>query len=424
MTKRDLASISNSDLDVKTPCDMRIVFVQNGDFRASRQRILSGFGESFHAQQYSMEVVARLAGQVSLSAVVCIKAEEPHDEVLTLGVRSIGLENIWTRKRPLEEVIACLQTLQPTHLVLRLPSTGLLHWARKHGVRVLPSFADSFTPRAGLRGWLDRWRASRLAAELNHPSISCVGNHNIAASEALAVIGVRPEKIVPWDWPRSPTPQDFPAKTAPGEGRKRLVFVGKVSEDKGVGDILRALAADPGMGDGAALQVMGAGDIDGMRALAVRLGVADRVTFTGRVPHAEVAPAMHAADAVLVYSRHAYGEGLPGTIYLGLASRTPLVVSDHPMFTAYFRDGVDMLIAPERAPEALAARLRELFDDPERYERLSQNSPAAFARIAHPVHWGEFVERWLRDAPEDRAWLAEHALPRWRGTRMTVSDQT
>jgi glycosyltransferase involved in cell wall biosynthesis len=145
--------------------------------------------------------------------------------------------------------------------------------------------------------------------------------------------------------------------------------------------------------------------------------MADRVTFTSRIPRAEIAPRMHAADAVLVYSRHAYGEGLPGTIYLGLASRTPLVVSDHPMFVAYLRDGDDVLVAPEHAPQALAARLRALFDDEALYARLSRNSDAAFARIAHPVLWGEFVERWLRDTPEDRAWLDAQALLNWRQLR-------
>jgi glycosyltransferase involved in cell wall biosynthesis len=145
--------------------------------------------------------------------------------------------------------------------------------------------------------------------------------------------------------------------------------------------------------------------------------MADRVTFTSRIPRAEIAPRMHAADAVLVYSRHAYGEGLPGTIYLGLASRTPLVVSDHPMFVAYLRDGDDVLVAPEHAPQALAARLRALFDDEALYARLSRNSDAAFARITHPVLWGEFVERWLRDTPEDRAWLDAQALLNWRQLR-------
>jgi len=399
-----------------TSAEKRIFFVQNGDFRAASERIASGGGETFHAQKYSMEVVDRLAAEAALAAVLCINAEASHDEVLPSGVRSVGLENIWARKRPFDAVIAQLDRLAPTHLVLRLPSIELLSWAQAREVRVLPSFADSFTPRPGLRGLRDRWRHRRLGRAINHGSVDRAGNHNVAAAEALAAIGVAPEKIVPWDWPRSPTPADFSIKVAQGAGPKRLIYVGTVSEAKGVGDVIRALVVDPEMGNRATLEVVGAGDIDGMRALAASLGVAGRVTFAGRIPHAEVAPRMHAADAVLVYSRHAYGEGLPGTIYLGLASRTPLVVSDHPMFVAYLRDGEDVLVAPERAPEALAARLCELFDDDELYARLSRNSDTAFARITHPVLWGEFIERWLRDTPEDRAWLDAQALPRWRET--------
>jgi glycosyltransferase involved in cell wall biosynthesis len=397
--------------------ETRIVFVQNGDFRAAAERIASGAGETFHAQKYSMEVVERLAAHAALVAVLCVNAEAPHDETLPSGVRSIGLDNIWRQKRPFDAVIAPLDRLAPTHLVLRMPSIELLEWARIRGVRVLPSFADSFTPRPGLRGIRDRWRFRQLGRAVNHRSVDRAGNHNIAAAEALAAIGVAPEKIVPWDWPRSPTPADFTSKAASGAGPKRLVCVGTVSEAKGVGDVIRALAADPEMGGRATLEVVGAGDIDGMRALAASLGLADRVTFVGRIPHAEVAPRMHAADAVLVYSRHAYGEGLPGTIYLGLASRTPLVVSDHPMFVAYLRDGEDVLVAPEHAPAALAARLRALFDDGELYARLSRDSGTAFDRITHPVLWGEFVERWLRDTPDDRAWLDAQALPHWRQLR-------
>ena len=363
-----------------------------------------------------MEVVERLAAGSALVAVVCINAETSHDEVLPSGVRSIGLENIWAQKNPFDAVIAQLDQLGPTHLVLRLPSLALLTWARARRVKVLPGFADSFPLRPGLRGLLDRWRNHRLSRALNHGSIHRVGNHNVAAAEALAAIGVAPQKIVPWDWPRSPTPADFPAKTAPRSGRKRLIYVGTVSEAKGVGDVLRALAADPEMGGSATLEIVGAGAIEEMRVLATSLGVPDRVTFAGRIPHAEVAPRMHAADAVLVCSRHAYSEGLPGTIYLALASRTPLVVSDHPMFLAYLRDGEDVLVVPERAPEALADRLRALFDDDGLYARLSSTSDTAFSRITHPVLWGEFVERWLRDKPEDRAWLDAQALPHWRNT--------
>lgn len=400
-------------VDVFLP-DARVVFVQTGDFRAATERISCGAGETFHAQKYSMEVVERLAQNSALAAVLCINAEARHDEVLPSGVRSIGLENIWRQKKPFDAVMAQLDRLSPTHVVLRIPSVELLNWARSRKVRILPSLADSFAPRSGLRGLRDWWRSRRLGRAVNHASVDRAGNHNIAAAEALAAIGVAPEKIVPWDWPRSPTPADFSAKTAARAARKRLICVGTVSEMKGVGDVLRALAVDPEMGGGATLEVVGAGEIEEMRALAASLGVTDRVTFTGRIPHAEVGPRMHAADAVLVYSRHAYGEGLPGTIYLGLASRTPLVVSDHPMFVAYLRDGEDVLVAPECAPKALAARLRALFADDELYTRLSRDSDMVFERLTHPVLWGEFIERWLRDTPDDRAWLDAQALSNWR----------
>ncbi len=122
----------------------RVVFVQNGDFRAEAQRIESGAGETYHSQKYSMQVMDRLATQTSLAAVLCIDAVDPHDEILPTGVRCIGLENIWSHKRPFAPVIAVLEKLAPTHLVLRVPSVEVLSWARARHVRTLPSFADSF----------------------------------------------------------------------------------------------------------------------------------------------------------------------------------------------------------------------------------------------------------------------------------------
>ena len=99
--------------------DMRVVFVQNGDFRAAEQRIRSGIGETYDAQRYSMEVVERMAPQASLVAVICINAEETHDEILPSGVHSIGFQDTWLHERALETIITRLEDLLPTHLVLR-----------------------------------------------------------------------------------------------------------------------------------------------------------------------------------------------------------------------------------------------------------------------------------------------------------------
>jgi glycosyltransferase involved in cell wall biosynthesis len=395
---------------------LRIVFVQTGDFRAADNRISSGIGETYHAQKYSMEIVERLVSEASQVSVLCVNTEEPHDETLDSGVQSIGLQNIWLKRKPFNSVIARLDELLPTHLILRLPSVQILQWARRRNVRIFPCFADSFSSRAGLLGCVDRRRMHRLVEALNHASVSFIGNHNIAASDALAAMGVKPEKIVPWDWPRFPRPSDFPVKAARNSRIRKLIYVGTVSEAKGVGDIIRALATEPLLDSETTLDIFGVGEIERMQRLAYELGVARRIRFAGRVAHRDVAPAMHNADAVIVYSRHEYGEGLPGSIYLGLASRTPVVTSDHPMFKAYLRDGKDVVMVRESAPKELAVRVQDLFFDKTLYETLSANSADAFTRIEYPVHWGDVVERWLCGSKEDYDWLEERTLAAWRET--------
>lgn len=398
----------------------RIVFLQTGDYRETARHFAAGGTETFHAQRYSMEIVERLAKTAAWVGVICVSAAEAYTERLPSAVETIGLTSIWREPDPCRPVLAQLATIRPTHVVHRFPAAGIVRWCLDHDVHVLPSFADSFTPRAGLRKWIDRRRFATLRRTLNDARISVVANHNIAASESLALIGVDPGKIVPWDWPRSPRPEDFAPKrldSAPHGRPRRLICVGTVTEAKGVGDAIRALACDPRLRREAELEVIGDGEIANMRALAAGLGVEDRVHFAGRIPHADVTPRMRAADLVLVCSRHAYAEGLPGTLYLGLASRTPLVITDHPMFAHYFEDGVDVRMVPERNPERLAAGIKDVLDRTDLYNALSANAEAAFARIEHPVLWADVVERWLRDEPEDRAWLSGNTLPSWRGKR-------
>ena len=141
-----------------------------------------------------------------------------------------------------------------------------------------------------------------------------------------------------------------------------------------------------------------------------RLGVADRVTFLGLVPNATVRERMRAADAVVVPSRHAFPEGLPLTMYEALTSRTPLIASDHPMFAGHLRDGESALLFPAGSVAGLADAISRLFDNATLYETLSRQSHLAWQRMQCPVKWGPLIERWVNDAPDDRAWLQAHSL--------------
>jgi glycosyltransferase involved in cell wall biosynthesis len=119
---------------------------------------------------------------------------------------------------------------------------------------------------------------------------------------------------------------------------------------------------------------------------------------------------MRDADAVVIPSRHEYPEDLPLTIYEALAARTPIIASDHPMFLGALIDEESALIFPETNVVSLASAIARLSTDHSLYRRLSANSEQAWQALQLHVTWGDLVERWLADTPEDRHWLYDRRL--------------
>lgn len=379
----------------------RIAFVQHGDYAEAVDRFESGQGETYFAQRYSVGVVADLAKRGAEVSVLCV-ASKPYDRRLNNSVRAMGTPVDDHDERP---ALSALTELKPTDLVLRTPRSALLEWALRQSVRTLPMLADSV--RRGIRHW---WPNRRLARALNQTRISWVGNHNTNSSNSLRCAGVDASKLIPWDWPVSTRPEDRPPKRLPSNDARRVVFVGVQSHAKGLGDAIAAIGLLRREGVDISLTSVGSGDIEPFKRMSEALGVADRIEFVGRVEHEDALRLMREHDAVLVPSRHEYAEGLPMTIYDAMASRTPLVVSDHPMFRGKVKHGVSGLVFRAANPADLAHQLRSLLGDAALYERLSANAVEAFRRIECPAKWGDVIQHWLRSDRDDEHWLASHAL--------------
>ena len=394
--------------------ERRIVFVLwSGDYGTDWKRLASGGAENYYAQRYSMEVQGRLAQQAEVT-VINITTKTVYDERMSNGVRAIGLG--LRDGRSFSRVIKLLEELKPTHLVLATPEWRYLSWAMLRNVRVLPFFADSFRPPSGAaRGARDRLRRQRyklrhraLAYLLNRPAVSVIGNHNVPASEDLVGLGVDANKVVPWDWPPIVKPEDHAPKKHPGGRSWSLRYVGGISYPKGLGDVLSSIAVLRKAGRDVRLTVIGRGDLEPFKALAGELGIREHVDFKGEVPHAQVVSESREVDVALVASWHECPEGLPMTIYESLATHTPLVCSDHPMFVG--RVAGHAQIFKEKDPRALATRIEELMDQPQLYERLSQNASAGWRKLQCAVHPHQLVQAWLEDTSEDRAFLRRNAL--------------
>lgn len=376
----------------------------SGDFREAWRRLQSDGDEVYYGHRYILEELARLAarhgeaGYLSCLAPAYREALPGRVTVMGAGVARPGL-------RP-GAVIRLMADYDPTHLVVHGPMRTLIHWGLSTRRQVACVFADSFA----LHPLLFRLRFGWMKRMLNDPGVSLVANHGVNAARDLARIGVRPDKILPWDFPHLRRPDERPAKTGPGAAPHSILYVGLLMEKKGLGDLIDAIALLRRRGRIVRLRIAGAGRRDLFERQVSRLGVGDAVEFLGLVPNAQVPALMHAADTVVVPSRHAFPEGLPLTLYEALSSRTPLVASDHPMFAGHLVDGRSALVFPAGRAEALADQVARLLDDPLLYRRLSEAAPRTWAAMQLPVKWGEMLDRWMSGGAADRAWLASHSL--------------
>jgi glycosyltransferase involved in cell wall biosynthesis len=147
-----------------------------------------------------------------------------------------------------------------------------------------------------------------------------------------------------------------------------------------------------------------------MRHLAAREGVADRVTFLGTVPNDAVLELMRAHDLVVVPSRHESPEGLPMTIYEALCSRTPLLVSDHPMFERALRGAPGVAWFRAKSPGSLAERVTDVLSNPSRFFALSEGAEPAWESIQVALTYFELLDLWLSGTPHAWSKLAAHTL--------------
>jgi D-inositol-3-phosphate glycosyltransferase len=171
---------------------------------------------------------------------------------------------------------------------------------------------------------------------------------------------------------------DGPA--VPRDARPRILSVGRLVERKGFGELIRAMPAVPG----AELVIVGGAGhayADRLRDLAIRCGVADRVTLAGAVA-AEDMPRWYRSADVLAATPWYEPFGL--TPLEAMASGVPVVATAVGGLTDTVVDRVTGDLVPPREPRALAVALRRLLADDVRRQAYGA---AALDRARHSYSW-------------------------------------
>jgi starch synthase len=233
-----------------------------------------------------------------------------------------------------------------------------------------PDFADSLPPADCLSDKQLRRNAEEIALA---DAILAPSRY---VREALLVAGARPERIL--NVPFGVDVERFAPKTHETDGVFRVLFVGQLSQRKGIAQLLEAFQR---------LRLPRAklefvGDIVGTGGWLSRYR--DVFAWTPQVPHAVLAEIYSRADVFVFPSLH---EGSALVTYEALASGLPVITT--PNAGSVVRDGIEGFLIPAAEIEPLAERILELYRDPERRREMAR----AARRRAEAFSWTVYGER-------------------------------
>ncbi|MBI3784966.1 MAG: glycosyltransferase family 4 protein [Deltaproteobacteria bacterium] len=179
----------------------------------------------------------------------------------------------------------------------------------------------------------------------------------------------------------------FPTPSRLSFDPPRLLYVGRLSHEKGVDIAIAALPAVLERAPDARLQVAGDGPLRTvLRDLAKKFGLADRVEFFGFVSNHEVRRLLSEASIVAVPSR---SEGFSLVALEAAQAGRPVVASRLGGLPEVVVDGATGLLVPPESPPALAAAILKLIADPAGAQVMAAN---ACRRADETFQWSEYVD--------------------------------
>lgn len=214
---------------------------------------------------------------------------------------------------------------------------------------------------------LDYARASRLGALMAE-------NEQLERKVVELPLGVDTRRFSPMDR------EGGEDGNADGDGERTLLFVGALDAAhyfKNIPGLLRAFAVLAERNPTAQYRLIVAGKgsgLDGYRALAKKLKIADRVSFPGFVPDDELPALYRRADACILPSLDS-SEAFGLVLVEAMACGTPVIASDIPgVRSVVDRGRTGWLIDDPEDTEEMASKIRMLLDDPKRCREFGKQA--------------------------------------------------
>jgi glycosyltransferase involved in cell wall biosynthesis len=254
--------------------------------------------------------------------------------------------------------------------------------------RRLTYFYQRVTPPA--------YRDADLVIALS-PHMSACALRGGASADSIVMI---PNGIDPADIGLCETAGPAAAQPA-AQGRMELLYVGRLSVEKGVDILLRAVSVLQRDAISFRLRVAGSGPQGApLRELAAQLGLGECVEFLGPVPRSQLGPLYRASTVVCVPSR---SDPLPTVVLEAMCAGVAIAGSQAGGIPYLVTEGVTGLLCSTQDPGALAENLKRLAHETGRAHRMGA---AGRERAVSEFNWpniGQMLARAINGAVDKRA---------------------
>ena len=155
----------------------------------------------------------------------------------------------------------------------------------------------------------------------------------------------------------------------------KVVFLGRIGERKGAGDLIRAFQKVKAKCPNAKLELAGDGDIEKFTALASELDISDSVMFLGWISGDKKLSVLRSAD---IYCLPSYNEGFPMGVIEAMSANICVVSTYAGGIPDAIESDKDGLLVNAGDVEALAQALIKLIQDRELNAQLAKSGKIKF----------------------------------------------
>jgi glycosyltransferase involved in cell wall biosynthesis len=173
------------------------------------------------------------------------------------------------------------------------------------------------------------------------------------------------------------------------------MYAGRLTESKGVLDIVSAIAQLRAAGDAEITVTFAGGGIPeefaAIRDAARELDIEERVILVGHLTPEQLTDLYRQSD-VFVFPSY-FAEGFPRVLYEAMMFSIPIVTTRMPGLDGFLVDGENCLYCEAQNPSDVAAKVADLLDHPQKAARIGMAANADVRRVFDGFEHGSHAEQ-------------------------------